>query len=523
MTRQERNNIAPPLRDLILDAAVGHFVVPSLQFSKVVGGQWSEHSIAAYDTSLELKNGELSLHVRLGWDELDSLHRLMDTKNQSMLIELADESRIESELANLSTATNGHAPVRLYHWTWRSRTLPRWWIGNLEGVFPAIGNLSLRANGANGSSKMRFGWLLEGRYRWFLLPKESTDGQNVVLLEPTEEPVEHEGVRADLMAMQFAFGSSVTLTHLVGLDSARTPVGGISAAQFARGIKKGRAPVPDFLEDGEAWPPELFRLLSQKLHAEGIERLTIAIAAYLDSQSDHLDGAYLKAHVGLEAFAKRVVTKTTPDLLVHDKEKWIAWARSLAPQMGGHLKDVSKLEMIIGKFISAGFAPTGDLVEKAMGSAEISLPPDVVKEIANRNYPAHGFFMNKGMQYEVLRDARRLEMIQTLLAALVAVHVGFHGPLRGYDVTDNGARPSPSWWPVTWKVDDVLRLHVAEGVVDGGRLARTDQLEHSVIATAAYFRWVARGQGHGCDLDDWLAVEMELKTRGNPSEDIQWP
>jgi hypothetical protein len=46
----------------------------------------------------------------------------------------------------------------------------------------------------------------------------------------------------------------------------------------------------------------------------------------------------------------------------------------------------------------------------------VPLPADVVGEIGKRNYPAHGFFMNKGMHYDVLRDARRLEMIQTLIA-----------------------------------------------------------------------------------------------------------
>jgi hypothetical protein len=36
--------------------------------------------------------------------------------------------------------------------------------------------------------------------------------------------------------------------------------------------------VPDFLRDGAVWIPELFRLLSTKIHREGLLPLILAIA-----------------------------------------------------------------------------------------------------------------------------------------------------------------------------------------------------------------------------------------------------
>jgi len=42
------------------------------------------------------------------------------------------------------------------------------------------------------------------------------------------------------------------------------------------------------------------------------------------------------------------------------------------------------------------------------------LPSEVLDEVAKRNYPGHGFYMNKRTQYDVLRDSRRLEIVVTV-------------------------------------------------------------------------------------------------------------
>ncbi len=79
----------------------------------------------------------------------------------------------------------------------------------------------------------------------------------------------------------------------------------------------------------------------------------------------------------------------------------------------------------------------------------ITLPEDVLAEVKRRDDPAHHYFMNRRLDHDDLdKDVRRLEMIQTLLVALTAVHVGYTRPIRGYDVTPSGGRSAPTWWPV---------------------------------------------------------------------------
>ncbi|HEX4334357.1 MAG TPA: hypothetical protein VH062_00510 [Polyangiaceae bacterium] len=336
------------------------------------------------------------------------------------------------------------ADIDLYHWTWQTPTPARFWLGNLGGALPRGGNLSI----VSDRSAEHCAYRLQGRFTWYLLPAKS-NGDRTVVLDARGEVPSRDALVWDLLSMQFSFGTSLTLDHLVGVDGDGRAVAAMTPGHLVRPARRRRSPVPDDIFDADIWIPELFRLLSAKFHAEGWEPVIIAVAAYLDSEADHLDGAYLKAHVGLEAFAKRLVGEGKPGILVQDGKAWKKWVKTLGPTIRQHLVDPTRLDVVLGKFVSAMFAPTGDLVRQALTAFGVTLPPDVVAEIKNRNYPVHGFLMNGEMKHDIDVDARRVETIQTLLAALVACHVGYGGPLKGYDVDAGGHRPSPGWWPVT--------------------------------------------------------------------------
>jgi len=220
--------------------------------------------------------------------------------------------------------------------------------------------------------------------------------------------------------------------------------------------------VPDDVYGAALWVPEFFRLLAAKLGEEGLEPLVIAITSYLDAEADHLDGGYLKAQVGLEAFAKRLVGDGRPELLVRDEAAWRQWVNTLRPVIAKHIADPERVGGVIDKFLSARFAPTGDMVRRAFAQNAIHLPREVLTEIKKRNKPAHGFLMNSVLEHDIDRDHRRLEMIQTLLAGLVALHVGYGGPLKGYDVGTDGRRPSPGWWPLSTSGEDAEVRFLAE-------------------------------------------------------------
>jgi hypothetical protein len=46
---------------------------------------------------------------------------------------------------------------------------------------------------------------------------------------------------------------------------------------------------------------------------------------------------------------------------------------------------------------------------------------------------------------------------------------------------------------------------------EGDRNMDADRITHEMIAERAYARFVARGFVHGCDREDWLAAEAELR------------
>jgi hypothetical protein len=257
---------------------------------------------------------------------------------------------------------------------------------------------------------------------------------------------------------------------------------------------------------------------------DGLEPLIIPIAAYLDAESDHLDGGYLKAQVGLEAFANRLTSGEPKELLVRDENAWKHWIKSLEDYIRPHLKDPKKLNAIVGKFIGAMSASSGDRVARALSAHGVSLPDEVHNEIRKRNYPAHGFFMNKTAEHDIDVDARRLELIQTVLAALVAVHVGYQGPLHGYEVAPDGGRLPPDWWQVRTTTQAVWTRYFGERYVARphpgslqGRSPMHEGVNHDherIIHERAYFFWLNRtGAAWWDQTSNWLEAEQMETTR----------
>ena len=84
-------------------------------------------------------------------------------------------------------------------------------------------------------------------------------------------------------------------------------------------------PAPDRFEQ-ERWLPMFFSKLAQRLRDD--RGLLIPLTAYLDARVEHLDGAYLKVQVALEAFSRLLVEEhlastKKPTVLVRDTAKWL--------------------------------------------------------------------------------------------------------------------------------------------------------------------------------------------------------
>ena len=460
----ERTPLVGPVVDLLVDLAFHGFTVAEPHFAEAVRLSWDSLDLTEPVGHISWEDDPLAFRCEANEEVFDRLYAALEIRNKPALIELRDGSQLRADIAHLANLwPDREGQIELHHWSWTGAVHPTLWIGQLEGTVPPHGNLAIREQTQDGWKLRNDCYRLQGHYAWHLLRTEKSPAR-VIVIDAGDATLVEEHVQRDFLALQLAFGGPLRLGRLVGIDEARQPVAAMGVGTFTRQPGRHRVPVPDDIGHVAIWVPAFFKALAGRLSADGLHPLRIPIAAYLDSVSDHLDGAYLKVHVGLEAFAKHLVAAEPKQLLVKDEALWKSWVKSLKPPIAAHLEDPDKLDTILGKFIAAMHAPTGDLVQRAFSSA-ISLPGDVAEEIKKRNYPAHGFMMNSDGSYEVDRDVRRLEMIQTVMMALLALHVGYDGPLKGYDVLDDGGRHPPPWWSAHASEESAAPHFVAERIV----------------------------------------------------------
>lgn len=463
----DRVQLEGPVVDLLVDLVHHELAVGDPEFAALLGGRWDALDLSAFRGRLALSKEQLTLFLDASVDDFDVLHSAMAIRNRATRLVLKDGSELSADLAHMTNVQfGGEATIELHHWAWNHHGDPLFWVGRLEGRVPPGGNLTVREQTQERVKMRHDGLRLQGWYTWFLI-RISDEAACTVIVDPGGVPIERDRLMRDFLCMQFCFGSPLRLDRLTGIDIQRQPVAALGLASFARNAGKHRTPVPDDIGEGALWVSQLFRSMTTRIHEEGLEPLLIAIASYLDSETDHLDGAYLKGQVGLEAFAKRLLGSQPTELLVKDEAAWKKWIKELRPTIRAHLvseesKARENLGMVYDKFIKAMYAPTGGIVRKAFG--QVVLPKEVLDEIKLRNYPAHGFFMNAAHHHDFDRDVRRLEMVQTLIAGLVALHVGYDGPLKGYDIRDDGGRLQPSWWPAKRLEDVAAERFVAERV-----------------------------------------------------------
>ncbi len=454
-TRLDRKPIEGEIAELLIDVAVGEFTLPQPQFADVAKVTWAQLDAYGCRGTVALEGSVLNLLL----DDINGvLADSRGTLNQPGTFVLVDGTSLSAKLVHLSEV-DAKAHVDLHHWVWRNSGRPMFWTGELTGRLPLPGNLLLHEV-CGTASRNRHAFRLEGRFTWYVIGTKEKDRFQVVLDAGGTFP-EQEELRRDILALEFASGTPLSISPLVGLDEARRPVAAMVVSNYQRRRGGRRPPVPDLYTMSD-WMPEIFSRVSAKLHSEGLDPLLRAIGAYLDSVTDHLDGCYLKAQIGLEAFAKRITHGADRPLLVRDEKQWRTWVKTLRETVLEHLKHPKEIDGVMKKLSETRFAPTGRIVADALG---VMLPDEVREEIGNRDTIAHELFMNSGPEHEVDRDARRLQMVQTVLVALVAKYVGYCGPLQGYDPDKDGHRPSPDdWWPVTLTQRDLVWFHATRVV-----------------------------------------------------------
>jgi hypothetical protein len=433
---------------------------PSLR--RVMGGTWGRLTLTGWSGAVEVSERALVANLSYPTRSASRLERffaqLGKQRNRAVSLTMSNGLKLRARFGhikgtNLSFGkrTRGTAQLELHNWTLTGRKKARVWVAELQGLSFRDGNLSVFSGGTR-SAPVHRALRLEGVYTWHIIPSPDGDGRHVALIDVGRRELNHDSLWSDFTALEFSIGQPLRLGTLVGYDARGKPV---AQACFSLGFRsldstRRSMPVPDDYVPGGCWVVVLFNRLARRLAADGSVDLVVPIGAFLDAVSEHLDGAYLKLQVAVERFARDLVGNQRR-ALVSNVDEWRNWVRSLNSEIKKRAVDKEAAGILLGKMIGAREPTTGRYVEAALKTAGIIVGKRIKVEIKERGSVAHRFTMAKrgARRRNVDVDVRRVAVLRTIVTALLALHVGYDGPILGWEQDPHGWPKLPKWWPPT--------------------------------------------------------------------------
>jgi hypothetical protein len=426
---------------------------------------WGGNAFDCEDTTWTMESGVLELELRRPTirpdEKLDKMFRVM---NLPASFHLEGDRELSARLAHLTSQRNS---VDLVHqratttytlmldsWIWLPPSNSCLWVGRLHGV-PRIddGNLAVCAGG--GSSGYHL--LLAGKYDLSIIQRRE-DRASILVVDTHGEVLDQEKLSTDFMAMEFALGRPLRLDHLAAVEDAQVVVGaaGLGLGPPIEKARGGRCPVAasmdlyanyDQLDAEHLYVPVIFSLVDQALRSEGPDgTLLTAVAAYLDAvTAANIHVSYLLTQVALEALGSAMV-QATSGVLVAEPVAWLKFVASHKAEIRAFARNDEAAGKLVAKVENAQQAPSTDRVAAALRHCGLDLPKPALEEIRLRNPSAHNYVMAKESTADAQNLADRLATVQTLLVALIAKHVGFRGPIVGWEWI-RGRHKIPDWWP----------------------------------------------------------------------------
>lgn len=474
------SRIAGPTGRALLGLCYGGIDVCRPTIPPPVSGTWGDFSFDGGDTELEITDdGDLNLLlVGPNWGRKDGLGKMAGRYNEPSSFKMADGSTLSCRLSawvgrnmNMNvaeqTARCTHT-ISLVDWHWTRPVKPNLWVGKPQGVRLEDRNLAIvHESGAWSASHLA----VKANYDLYFV---KGDDEILMLVDTGDRHLDHELLSTDFRALEFALGRPMRLDFMLGLDDALEVTAAAGVQLGSHRVGRGRCPVPVYqdviaTEDKVAarhqWTPHLAGLVAKKLIEDGADSpLQLATVAYLDSMTGHIHANYLLAQVALEAFCAEIAPKYPSR--INDLDAWRSYVDSQVAAIKEHVVDDSVLESVVGllKHVVPG-VPTSKMVPLTLKHLGIDAPRIALKEVARRNRSAHRFVMAKESSADAQELADRLAIIQTLLAAVIAKHVGYEGPITGWEWR-NGRRTIPTWW--TWKAvpDAATRYEVDEAELE---------------------------------------------------------
>jgi hypothetical protein len=446
---------------------------------------WGSTSFPLEGMSLNVVADEGAVILLRGFKWLDApgfRERVRDP-NVPARIDFADETQFSARFATWtgSGTTAGEAGCFEHHtldlecWTWQPRDPAHVWVAQVHG--PRLRATNLVVCGAKGSAAC--GLRVECTYDVHLL--KSRTGKLFAVVDTRGAPLDLLTLGHDFQALEFALGSALRFDPFVAVDGARRIVGAAGPwSSPDRSTRAQRCPVPAARPTDEGcWIPVFARLLATKMRESDREDspLLIASTAYLDSLSRHVHGRYLVAQVALEAIAKQFV-KATQEHLVADVGRWKAFVAEQEKAVTELARDAPSATKLMNKLRDNIFqAPAGDRVVAALQAHGLVVPQVALTELSRRNWVAHDFVMFRDDKAEPDDLAMRIAIVQTLLVALVAKHIGYRGPILGWEQDKSRSEMIPAWWPHEDDVEAHRRYLALEDGPDSEGAAGSDNAQ----------------------------------------------
>jgi hypothetical protein len=437
-----------PLASILVAFGLDRCAIPDPGWPACVAANAGPLRIEGMQAELRIQDRELLLdipqridpHAERAWNEPGTF-RLEDGTTITAKFTNYRSTSMSLRAGGLSrAATTFTAGV----WLWSSRPATAW-VGRLPGLKFEQHNLGLWDRHRN--AWRRDGLRVQGRYTWYVMGDGRKDDP-VLVLDAGATPPEMALLRADFAALEFSLGCPTKLDLLVGVDDALQPVGALGPhlGFRERAGEETWPPIPDGL-DGKARVSVLVPKLAAKL-ADPDDRVFIAVAGYMDALVDHLDGAYLKAQVALEAFCKSLGPEVGK-ARVTSKDDWAAWVASVEPAIRSMAIDKDAGDALVGAVRSAMHPSTSSIVPAALEMLGMKVPSEVLAEVRRRSVPVHEFVMSRKDEHPILEGLPRLRMVQALLGAVAARAAGYEGPVLGWTQDAAGRRAPLPWWTPT--------------------------------------------------------------------------
>jgi hypothetical protein len=192
-------------------------------------------------------------------------------------------------------------------------------------------------------------------------------------------------------------------------------------------------------------------------------RLYLPIAFYLDALAEHfVQGRYLKLHVALEAFAFWISKKMPEEPpLIAVAAKWREWLTEQKERLRG-LAGHGQFDALWSSLSGMPGSPRSSRLVKRVFKAfrdgrTIILTPEMKDELYDRNLIVHTaeMFAEGVKPSNVEQYIEKIELVRTLLVALISLVVDYQGEILGWKrERHQPLQTAPADW---WSVSDVTR------------------------------------------------------------------